>query len=213
MSDIQADRARDFDRFLTFVDAIVAIAITLLVLPLVEVAGSSKGGTVTDLLRSSSDQIWAFFLSFLVIANLWLTQHRVLHNVVASDRLLLRLMLLWTLTIVVLPFPTALVAGSTGHDAVTKVLYVGTMAVSAVLLALMSVVIGRNDAIRDSSDRPDAARGFAMVAAFLAALAVMLVAPLFSYWPLLLLLLPDHVLEAWRHRHAGRSVRRQPPVP
>jgi uncharacterized membrane protein len=31
-----AERDRNFDRLLTFVDAIVAIAITLLVLPLVE---------------------------------------------------------------------------------------------------------------------------------------------------------------------------------
>ena len=32
----QAERTRDLERFVTFIDAIVAIAITLLVLPLVE---------------------------------------------------------------------------------------------------------------------------------------------------------------------------------
>ncbi len=107
----EQERARDFDRFLTFIDAIIAIAITLLVLPLVELVGDlGAGGSVRDLLDEHSAQIWAFFLSFVVIANLWLVQHRMLRNVVASNDTLTRLMLLWSLTVVVLPFPTALVA-------------------------------------------------------------------------------------------------------
>ena len=65
MSDVRAERERDFDRFLTFVDAIVAIAITLLVLPLVDVAGAYQGDSATQLLSDSSHQIWAFFLSFV----------------------------------------------------------------------------------------------------------------------------------------------------
>ena len=38
----QQERSRDFERLLTFVDAIVAIAITLLVLPLVDVVAGLK---------------------------------------------------------------------------------------------------------------------------------------------------------------------------
>jgi uncharacterized membrane protein len=202
MSGLRAERHRDFDRFLTFVDAIVAIAITLLVLPLVDVAGRLDGGSVTHLLRANSGQIWAFFLSFVVIANLWLTQHRLLHNVVVSDRVLLRLMLLWTLTIVVLPFPTSLVA-SVGHQAMTKVLYVGTMTLSALVLALMSLVIARNDDVRDTDERPDQVRAFATVTTFVVILAVMLAFPGLSYWPLLLLLAPDRWVALRRHRSAA----------
>src|SRR6478736_3795505 len=90
MTDLGVERERDFDRFLTFVDAIVAIAITLLVLPLVDVAGTFHGDSVTHLLSESRDQIWAFFLSFFVIANLWLTQHRLLRHVVYTDAVLIR---------------------------------------------------------------------------------------------------------------------------
>lgn len=205
MSDLRVDRERDFDRFLTFIDAIVAIAITLLVLPLVDLAGAYQGDSATDLIRDSSDQIWAFFLSFAVIANLWLTQHRLLHNVVASEPALLRLLLVWTLTIVVLPFPTALVAGDTGEQPATKILYVGTMAVSAVLLALVCVVIRRSPDIRDSPELPDQSHAFVVVAAFVGALVVMLVLPGLGYWPLLLLALPDRLLRAWRTR-GGRTL-------
>jgi uncharacterized membrane protein len=123
MSDMRADalvkeRERDFERLLTFVDAIVAIAITLLVLPLADAAGElRRGGSAADLVGDNAGRIGAFFLSFLVIANLWLAQHRVLRPVVAAGEWLTRLLLLWALTIVVLPFPTALVAG---HDAGTR---------------------------------------------------------------------------------------------
>lgn len=207
MTDLGAERERDLERFLTFVDAIVAIAITLLVLPLVDVAGSYRGDSVTTLLHVHTGQIWAFFLSFAVIADLWLTQHRVLRNVVASTPVVLRLLLLWTLTIVVLPFPTALVAGSTGHEGLTKSLYVGTMTLSALVLALLCVEIGRHREVRDSPDVPDATRAFAVVVTFVLALAVMLLVPFFSYWPLLLLLLPQRLIEAWRHRHEPPVVR------
>jgi uncharacterized membrane protein len=201
MSDVKTERERDFNRFLTFVDAIVAIAITLLVLPLVDLAGGLGGGSVSHLLDHNQSQIWAFFLSFVVIADLWLTQHRVLHNVVASDRWVLRLLLLWTLTIVALPFPTALLAQeNAGHQPATKVLYVGTMATSSLLLALLCVAIGRNDAIRDSDERPDQVKAFATVLTFAVVLVLMLVFPGLSYWPLLLLLLPDRLLALWRGR-------------
>ena len=65
MTDLGMERERDFERFLTFVDAIVAIAITLLVLPLVDVAGTfaRRVGDAACSARAAP-QIGAFFLSF-----------------------------------------------------------------------------------------------------------------------------------------------------
>jgi uncharacterized membrane protein len=191
------ERARDFDRFLTFIDAIIAIAITLLVLPLVELVGDlGDGGSVRDLLDDHLAPIGAFFLSFVVIANLWLVQHRMLRNVVATNDTLTKLMLLWSLTVVVLPFPTALVAapGNAGAQAITKVLYVGTMAVGSLVLGLICLVIARHDELRDSPELPHVAGAFGTAAAFLVALAVMLVVPATDYWPLLLLIVSDRVV-------------------
>ncbi len=183
-------RERDLDRFLTFVDAIVAIAITLLVLPLVDAAGQiGTGESVSHLLHANAAQIGAFFLSFAVISNLWLAQHAVLRHVVAADPNLVRLLLLWTLTIVVLPFPTALI---TGHDvsdqAATKILYVGTMTASAVVLTLVTVAVRRDPELRDSGQAPDYLPSLLVAVAFLLALGLMLLFPVLSYWPLLLLL-------------------------
>jgi uncharacterized membrane protein len=199
----ERERARDFDRLLTFVDAIVAIAVTLLVLPLVDVVGRLHGeydDSVGALLRGQHALIGAFFLSFVVIANLWLTQHRMLRHVVATNELLTRLLVAWTLTIVFLPFPTALVAGpgSSGGQAVTKLLYVGTMAVSSILLGLIDLVVTRHPALRDSEEAPDALRAFATAGAFLVALGAMLLIPPTSYWPLLLLLVSDRMVDLYR---------------
>jgi uncharacterized membrane protein len=204
----ERDRARDFNRFLTFIDAIVAIAITLLVLPLVDLVGIlDKNPSVGALLRHNGTVIGAFFLSFVVISDLWLTQHRMLRHVIAANGRLTRLLMMWTLTIVFLPFPTALVAGRDGSSdqPVTKLLYVGTMAVSSLVLSLICVVISRDASLRDSEQAPDALRGFGTVLTFVLALAVMLLLPATSYWPLLLLLISDRVVDLVRSR-AGRSV-------
>jgi uncharacterized membrane protein len=194
MSDTGAEqeRARDLERFLTFIDAVVAIAVTLLVLPLVDVVGDLRHvGSAGAVLREHRALIGAFFLSFAVIANLWLAQHRTLRHVVAANEALTRLLLLWTVAIVFLPFPTALVAGRAGDEAVTKVLYVGCMGFSSLMLALVCVVLQRKPELRDSEESPDALAAFATTATFVAALAVMLLVPGASYWPLLLLLVSD----------------------
>ncbi len=202
----QRERARDLDRFLTFIDAIVAIAITLLVLPLVDLVGElGDGGSVRHLLEDNKAPIGAFFLSFLVIAQLWSAQHHLLRSVVGANEHLTRLLLLWCLTIVVLPFLTALVAGpgDAGEQATTKTLYVGTMAVGSFVLGVASLVIQRHPELRDSPDAPDVAVTFATAATFVVALAVMLAVPASSYWPLLLLVLSDNLV-SW-----GRVARRR----
>lgn len=204
MSNGEVGRSRDFERFITFIDAIVAIAITLLVLPLVEVAGELGDGSVTELLRAHQAEIGGFLLSFLVIANAWFSQHHALRSVIGSDSLVDRLLMLWTLTIVILPFPTALVAES-GHQAAVKIFYIGLMALTSAVQAVLCWAIGRNRSIRDTDAKPDAAYGLGSTVGFLVALAVMLLLPATSYYPLLVLLLVSPLIRMWRGRTGRRS--------
>lgn len=197
MTSEQVERTRDFERFITFIDAIVAIAITLLVLPLVDLSGQLGDGSVWELLTSHGTEILGFFLSFLVIANLWSDQHQTLHTVVAHDPLVTRLLMAWTLTIVVLPFPTALVAEA-GSQPTTKVFYIGTMALSSALLAVLCWAIGRNRAIRDTDERPDPAPAISALICYAAALALTLIVPRTSYYPMLFLLLARPGARLWR---------------
>ena len=204
----QGQRSRDFERFLTFVDAVVAIAITLLVLPLVDLAGeldvAGQDPSVLQLLQDHQAEIWAFLLSFAVIANFWFTQHQVVRAVVVADPVVIRLMVAWLLMIVFLPFPTALVAEE-GDQAATKVLYIGTMTISSLLIGLLSRRIRANRSIRDSDDAPDPVVAWVTAGLFAVALAVSVIAPVTSYYPLLLLLLTDVLVSRSRRLRRGRA--------
>ncbi|HEY0815368.1 MAG TPA: TMEM175 family protein [Pseudonocardia sp.] len=188
-----ADRERDLERLLTFVDAVVAIAITLLVLPLAEVGSQVNGRSVAELLAMHQTDIFGFLLSFVVIARLWVAQHYIVRSLVRQSPLLIWLLLAWSLTIVFLPFPTTLVAG-TAHDSLATLLYLGTMALSSLLLALMAYVIGRDRGLRDSEDKPDPRQATGTAIGFLLALVVSVAIPAAGYWPLLLLLLVDPIV-------------------
>jgi uncharacterized membrane protein len=191
-----AERDRNFDRLLTFVDAIVAIAITLLVLPLVELAPETRdGGDVGDLLRDHSDELWAFALSFYVIARIWLSQHHAVAPLLAGNPRITVLLIAWTFTIVVLPFPTSLVA-SAGGQAPTKVLYVGTMAVSILVIAALRAEVFRHPELADGSPYAGPLGGVVTAGLLLLALVVMLAVPATSYFPILVLAVEGLVLRA-----------------
>ena len=183
-----AERHRDLERLLTFVDAVVAIAITLLVLPLAEAGGEVGEGDAAQVLSTHTDDLFGFALSFVVIAQLWLGQHRIVSGLVRQSTALIWLLLAWAFTIVFLPFPTSLVA-TTDHDPLAKILYVGTMAVSSAVLALVAWVIRSDRSLRDTDEAPHVMTSASVTVAFVLALAIMLVFPDLSYWPLLLLVL------------------------
>src|SRR3954452_6915353 len=126
---------RGLDRFVTFLDAVVTIAITLLVLPLAEVLdGSEADGSLGRVLADHAGQFGAFFLVFAVIARLWLVHHRIVEGVGAYDRAFLLVNVLWILTIVVLPFATQVVAAYP-PEPLAVLIYIGTITLSSVFLS------------------------------------------------------------------------------
>jgi uncharacterized membrane protein len=205
MTAVEQPRERDraLDRYLTFIDAVVAIAITLLVLPLAEL-GSQLGEdeSVAHLLRTHQAELWSFLLSFLVIANLWFVQHRALRPLVAMDGVVARLLLLWLLSIVVLPFSTELVAEA-GDDPLTKVLYFGSITLAGGCVALVEMSMRRHPELSDAAQPPAVAGAWVNVGLLVLAAALSLAVPALSYYPLLLLLADDLVLGVGR-RALGR---------
>lgn len=195
----RAERSRDLERLLTFVDAIAAVAITLLVLPLVDVASEvrSESDSVSHLIRSHGGEFWAFGLSFVVIARLWLAQHHTMRRVVESNRAIVSWLMLWVLAIVFLPFPTALLSDG-GQQAATKCLYIGTLTVSSVCLALLALAIKRDPSVSAAGKPPSVAAPTITAALLALALVISLVFPGANYYPLLLLLASDAGTSLWR---------------
>ncbi|SFB86817.1 Uncharacterized membrane protein [Nocardioides terrae] len=209
MSFAEAPRERDrgLDRYLTFVDAVVAIAITLLVLPLTELgADLADDQSVADLLGEHKGEIWSFLLSFLVIANIWFLQHRALRSLVALNGLVMRMLLLWLLAIVLLPFFTELVAAAP-DDRTTKVLYFGAITAASACVAVIEMTMRRNPDLVDIGDGTAAARvtgAWVNVGLLIAAAVLSIAVPALSYYPLLLLLADNLVLGLRRRGGAGR---------
>jgi uncharacterized membrane protein len=129
-------------RTLALTDAVVAIAMTLLVLPLVEVSGEVDSSELGRFVGDHWDLFLSFVISFVVIYVFW-TAHGVafrrVEDLVVDIRGLSLLNMWWLLLIAFLPFPTAVV----GHDLSTTSapVYIGTMTLlSAVTSGIVTVI-------------------------------------------------------------------------
>lgn len=143
---------RGLERIVVFADAVVAIACTLLVLPLVDLATQDGAVPVERLLSDHIGQFGAFALSFAVIARLWVEHHRLFEGVGAYDRAIIWLTLGWLFTVAFLPFPTAILATQSGRGAST--LYIGTLLLSSLALAATSARVSARPALQRTG--PDA---------------------------------------------------------
>jgi uncharacterized membrane protein len=188
-------------RLTAFADAVVAIAITLLVLPLVDLDTSSHSN-LGKILSDHLGQLGAFALSFVVIARLWVVHHAMFEQVVSYDGGVVQLTLAWLLTVVFLPFPTELVAGSSGRG--VDALYIGTLLASSLALSGTSVWLDRHPQLTNrSSDYERDSAPWLLPGIFVVALAVELSIPSIGMWALVLLLLGDPIerLLSRRRRH------------
>jgi uncharacterized membrane protein len=196
-------------RFLTFVDAVVAIAVTLLVLPLVEIANDVKDGDsfVTVMTRDHDQNLlkfYAFLLSFVVIARLWRAHHALFERVAAYDPFVVRVTLLWALTIVILPFPTQLTPVY-GNERSVLAFYIGVLVVSSGSLTALSVHIARHRELR-REDAPEHPVTTSVVTTLWCAIALLvaLAVPKIGYAALLLLLLSDPTVKLVERRSSAR---------
>jgi uncharacterized membrane protein len=183
---------RNAERMKFFTDAVVAIAMTLLILPLLEsvTTAAAEGLDTADYLHGNGSQLFAFVLSFVIIARFWYSHDKLFDSVERWTGSLMLLNVAWMLTIVFLPVITAMV-GVMDTDQLQIVIYIGTMLVSSLVLGAMTVVVRRHPATWGGEDGPGAdlvAGSIAVVLLFAAALFLALVAPAVGYLALLLLL-------------------------
>jgi len=115
----------EYDRVMFFSDAVMAIAITLLVVDL----------RVPDVvlyprrvLAADGPKILSFGISFVVIGLFWLGHHHLFRYITALDRRLILLNLLFLGTIAFLPYPTALLSATQGEHAVSTAFYAACVA-------------------------------------------------------------------------------------
>jgi uncharacterized membrane protein len=101
----------DTRRVEAFSDGVFAVAITVLVFNLLSIA---KARISSDELAAAWPQYAGYVVSFLTIGIMWLNHHTVLSHVRRVNRITLVLNLFLLMTVVAVPFPTALVADNLG---------------------------------------------------------------------------------------------------
>lgn len=200
----------DLHRFLTFIDACIAIAVTLLVLPLVDAAGEARSSqSLGHFLREHESLFFSFLLSFVVIARLWTAHHRYMRHVAESDEAVVRWVLAWTLCLVLIPVPNALISSFDSRSGVVP-LYIGLLLASAICSSGLAVHVSRHpellyDGVGAAEVSPVPA--MAMVACYTGALALGTAVAAVNFYALLLLVLADPLTtrwNAWRAR-SGRG--------
>ncbi len=122
------------DRLVAFSDAVMAVAITLLVLDLKLPPGVTDA-QLASVLSSSSHSLWCYVLSFLVIGLLWMAHHSQFSYIVRVDVLVMWFNLLFLMTIGLIPFVTSVM--SDHASALPTMLYAGVLFSTCLLLAAM----------------------------------------------------------------------------
>lgn len=187
-------RLTSAERTKAFIDAVVAIAMTLLILPLMEsVAESGEPDmTTAEWFVEHQWQLLSFLLSFGIIAMLWINHHRLFSRVEYVTSALLWISMAWLLTIVWLPVATALSSRMSDGDRLVKVVYIGSMIATGIVMIFQRMYLKRHPKIHTVP--ADALRGgliadITMCVLFLIAMLIAITVPAIGYYALLLMVL------------------------
>jgi uncharacterized membrane protein len=133
----EPDDHSGIERIVLFSDAVIAIAITLLVLDikLPDLPEHVDAAALSDALGSIGSKIIAYVVSFLVVGQFWYGHYLRFRSIRRVDLRLIWLNLLFLMCIGFVPFASSVL--SEHPNATSYALYDGTMAVVALLSAAL----------------------------------------------------------------------------
>lgn len=143
--------AESVSRLLNFTDAIVAIAVTLMVLPLVDIESPGPGETVWEVLGQNWGQILAFFLSFVITLVFWRRHHRFLDGLKGIDAGLMFISLVWLGLIVLFQVPTKLLGNDQNPNDGSATLYLAYLAVLGFATMSIPMYVRRHPALLENT--------------------------------------------------------------
>ncbi|GAA3751811.1 TMEM175 family protein [Streptomyces tremellae] len=190
------------ERLVLFTDAVTAISITLLILPLVDLVpeAASAHEHASEVITGHLDQVWSFVLSFAVIANVWREHHRSFSSLATVTRRLMGWNMGWLLSVVVLPLPTEMI-GAFGRDRFVAVFYYATLLAGMVCrCAMLGILKATPGLVEDDGEesrrriRDSYTQSYLNAAALVVALAIAVAVPALQYYSLILLVLPHRML-------------------
>ena len=132
---IEEEKGYGLSRLINFSDAVIAIAITLLVLEirLPEITRGLTDPVITEEILSLWPKYLGYLVSFWVIGLYWMAHHRIFRLINGFDRRLLTLNLAFLCTVAFMPFPTSVLFDYAGVFIVV-LLYAGTLTLTGLSL-------------------------------------------------------------------------------
>ena len=164
----------EFDRSLSFVDAIFGFSATLLVTTL-DVPPAEEWKSLGALLNGGlGDQLIAFAISFAVIGGFWRINHRAIAGFRALDTVTLRIMLYMVSLVVFIPFTTRAISDPDPADyPLPTALYAANVA-AVVLVTMALVLVGKWRGLTDDGTplAPQISGSVVVAVVFLASIPV-----------------------------------------
>ncbi len=184
---------RGFDRLVNFSDAVVAIAISLLILPVVDAVTDISDETGVEFFTENGSRLIAFVVSFVVIAKFWLVHHSLFEKVVSYTQPILIANFVWLISIVFIPLPTEMLGENGADDPFVRFVYCGSLFVSSASIVFVDWLIRRSpETWKDPSGPPRGfERGLMTSAMFLLATVIAVTVPPIGLWALMLVWLGD----------------------
>lgn len=197
------ERVYAAERAKAFFDAVVAIAMTLLILPLMESVGevADASGTTLEWLTEHQSQLTSFVLSFAIIAMFWMNHQRMFEGVERVTTSLLWISMVWLLTIVWLPVATALSGRMDASDTLAKLLYIGSMVLTSLCGMAQRIYLMRHPElhhVRPAVLREGLGADISMCVLFSISLVVAVLVPQIGYYALFLMVLTGVVQRVLR---------------
>jgi uncharacterized membrane protein len=193
----------EFARIVSFSDAVFAIAMTLLVLAL------DVPENVPDLPEALSDQLpdlFAFALSFAVLAQVWFFHHRLFGALGRFDANLITFNFLYLALVALVPFTSELI-GDYGSESIAAVVYAANMTGIGVVGALMVRYAFGRELIRPELAALLGIRGGPEIwfvgVVFLVSIPIAAVSASAAEWSWLVLLVVGGAVLRWRVRQAA----------
>jgi uncharacterized membrane protein len=156
---IEEEAGYGLNRLINFSDAVIAIAITLLVLEIRLPEGVR--GLPDDVITREVLSLWpaylGYFTSFWVIGLYWLAHHRIFRAIRYYDRRLMMINLAFLFTVAFMPFPTALLFDY-GGVLIAVLLYAGTLMLAGLSLVGLWLYASHDHRLITPTLEPDAIR-------------------------------------------------------
>jgi uncharacterized membrane protein len=145
----------------SFSDGVIAVAITLLALNLT-VPDPALPGTLAHHLATQWPQYAAYAISFVTIGIIWINHHAMLRRIIAVDHTVLMMNLILLLTIVLLPFTTALMAEylkASHGEKLAAAIYAGSLLLMSIaFFSMQQVMLQRRPQLLDEHVTPEVRR-------------------------------------------------------